>query len=262
MNVLETDPKDELDSRISTKKSLFDVDTRTPIQSSKSSQVNKHALISGFNQTKKANQAQSVFNQDPEAIINKVLGLASAKKNLMNMTANDSFSVDSRLSPPRTNDYLFKKSSASRFFEPLHPGIKKGTGFSVPYGGDDQDEQKQMHLKQVQEAQLRQIEERKAYIESETQNNLKFEQDIVRKDIEKMLLEKDMRRARKLNQACTLRETLTKQAEAKMERKRIEQSEAAVFKYQFPFIEELQQPFLISPKKYHDEDEFAKSLGP
>ena len=74
----------------------------------------------------------------------------------------------------------------------------------------------------------------------------------MRKDIEKMLLEKDLRRARKLNQACTLRETLIKQAEAKMERKRIEQSEAAVFKYQFPFIEELQQPFLISPKKYHD----------
>jgi hypothetical protein len=83
-----------------------------------------------------------VFNQDPEAIINKVLGLASAKKKIanMNMTTNDSFSVDSRLSPPRTNDYLFKKSSASRFFEPIHPGIKKGTGFTVPYGGEDHDE--------------------------------------------------------------------------------------------------------------------------
>jgi hypothetical protein len=31
MNVLETDPKDELDSRISTKKSLFEVDIRTPV---------------------------------------------------------------------------------------------------------------------------------------------------------------------------------------------------------------------------------------
>ena len=83
-----------------------------------------------------------MFNQDPEAIINKVLGLASAKKKIanMNMTANDSFSVDSRLSPPRTNDYLFKNSSASRFFEPIHPGIKKGTGFTVPYGGEDHDE--------------------------------------------------------------------------------------------------------------------------
>lgn len=55
MNVLETDPKDELDSRISTKKSLFEVDIRTPVQSSKSSQVSKHALISGFSQTRKAN---------------------------------------------------------------------------------------------------------------------------------------------------------------------------------------------------------------
>jgi hypothetical protein len=31
MNVLETDPKDELDSRISTKRSLFEVDIRTPV---------------------------------------------------------------------------------------------------------------------------------------------------------------------------------------------------------------------------------------
>ena len=143
MNVLETDPKDELDSRISTKKSLFEVDIRTPVQSSKSSQVNKYALISGFSQTRRANQAQSVFNQDPEAIINKVLGLASAKKKIsnMNMTTNDRFSVDSHQSPPRTNDYLFKKSSASRFFEPIHSGIKKGTGYSVPYGGEDHDEE-------------------------------------------------------------------------------------------------------------------------
>ena len=77
-----------------------------------------------------------------------------------------------------------------------------------------------------------------------------------------MLLEKDIRRARKFNIACTLRETLTKQAEDKKEKKRIEQSQEAVFKYQFPFIEEFQQPFLISPKKYHDEEELGKSLGP
>ena len=76
-----------------------------------------------------------------------------------------------------------------------------------------------------------------------------------------MLLEKDIRRARKFNIACTLRETLTKQAEDKKEKKRIEQSQEAVFKYQFPFIEEFQQPFLISPKKYHDEEELGKSLG-
>lgn len=89
------------------------------------------------------------------------------------MTTNDSFSVDSRLSPPRTNDYLFKKSSASRFFEPIHPSIQKGTGYLVPYGGADQDEEsKQVHLKQVQEAQLRQIEERKAYEQNEYQSNL------------------------------------------------------------------------------------------
>ena len=76
-----------------------------------------------------------------------------------------------------------------------------------------------------------------------------------------MLLDKDIRRARKFNIACTLRETLTKQAEDKKEKKRIEQSQEAVFKYQFPFIEEFQQPFLISPKKYHDEEELAKSMG-
>ena len=95
-----------------------------------------------------------MFNQDPETLINKVLGLAGAssakKKTSMNMTTYDSFSVDSRLSPPRTNDYLFKKSSASRFFEPVHPAIKKGTGFSVPYGGNDQDEEfRQRHLKEL-----------------------------------------------------------------------------------------------------------------
>ena len=73
--------------------------------------------------------------------------------------------------------------------------------------------------------------------------------------------EKDVRRARKFNMAITLRETLTKQAEAKQERKRTEQSQDAVFKYQFPFIEELQQPFLISPKKYHDEEELNKILN-
>ena len=54
-----------------------------------------------------------------------------------------------------------------------------------------------------------------------------------------MLLERDTRRARKYNMAITLRETLTKQAEAKMEKRRQEQSEEAIFKYQFPFIEEL-----------------------
>jgi hypothetical protein len=37
-----------------------------------------------------------------------------------------------------------------------------------------------------------------------------------------MLLEKDIRRARKFNMACNLRETLTKQAEDKKEKKRIE----------------------------------------
>jgi hypothetical protein len=35
-----------------------------------------------------------------------------------------------------------------------------------------------------------------------------------------MLLDKDLRRARKHNMAITLRETLTKQAEAKLEKKR------------------------------------------
>jgi hypothetical protein len=52
-------------------------------------------------------------------------------------------------------------------------------------------------------------------MENEHQSNLNFEKDIVRKDVEKMLLEKDLRRARKFNMAITLRETLTKQAEAK-----------------------------------------------
>ena len=99
-------------------------------------------------------------------------------------------------------------------------------------------------------------------MENEHQSNLNFEKDIVRKDVEQRLLEKDIRRARKFNMACTLRETLTKQAEAKKEKKRIEQNQEAIFKYQFPFIEEFNQPFLISPKKYHDEEELAKSLGP
>jgi len=76
-----------------------------------------------------------------------------------------------------------------------------------------------------------------------------------------MLMEKDVRRARKFNIACTLRETLFKQAEAKLEKKRIEDNQNAIFKYQFPFIEEFNQPFLISPKKYHDEEELGKSLG-
>ncbi len=59
-------------------------------------------------------------------------------------------------------------------------------------------------------------------MENEHQSNLNFEKEIVRKDVEQMLLEKDIRRARKYKNACTLRETLTKQAEAKKEKKRIE----------------------------------------
>ena len=81
-----------------------------------------------------------MFNQDPEAIISKVLSSSAYKKKIGKViAANDSYSVDSR-SPPRTNDYLFKKSSASRFFEPVHPAITQGTGFSVPYGGDEDSE--------------------------------------------------------------------------------------------------------------------------
>jgi hypothetical protein len=48
--------------------------------------------------------------------------IAHKKKGGYIKVENDSYSVDSR-SPPRTNDYLYKKSSVNRFFEPVHPGI-------------------------------------------------------------------------------------------------------------------------------------------
>jgi hypothetical protein len=97
-------------------------------------------LTSGFSQTRKANGNQSVFNQDPDFIIHKVMNsIAHKKKGGYIKVENDSCSVDSR-SPPRTNDYLFKKSSVNRFFEPVHPGITQGTGFTVPYGADDDTE--------------------------------------------------------------------------------------------------------------------------
>lgn len=53
-NLNAVDPKDELDSRISTKKSLFEVELRTP-KGSNYKTVNKQALTSGFSQTRKAN---------------------------------------------------------------------------------------------------------------------------------------------------------------------------------------------------------------
>lgn len=153
MNAL--DPKDELDSRISTKKSLFEVELKTP-KGSTFKAVNKQALTSGFSQTRKVNGNQSVYNQDPDFIINKLMNCISNKKKSYMKEVNDSYSVDSR-SPPHTNDYLFKKSSVNRFFEPVHPAITQGTGFSIPYGADDDTESKAAQKKMVQEIQLRQI---------------------------------------------------------------------------------------------------------
>jgi hypothetical protein len=86
---------------------------------------------------------------------------------------------------------------------------------------------------------------------------MNFEKDIVRRDVEQMLKEKDLRRARKHNMAITLRETLIKQAEDKRDKRQQARQQEAQFKYSFPFVEELDQPFLISPKKYHDLESIA-----
>ncbi len=88
-----------------------------------------------------------------------------------------------------------------------------------------------------------------------------LEKDIVRRDVEQMLKERDTNRARKYNMAITLRETLIKQAEDKKERHQQVLDLDAKFKYSFPFVEELDQPFLISPKKYHDQESLGKTLN-
>ena len=97
-----------------------------------------------------------------------------------------------------------------------------------------------------------QIEARKQQLKEFTSNEIEAERTIVKADLEKAEKERVQRRENKHYNAKTLREFYLKQQEDKKNAKTIEKMDNR-FRFQFPFIETDEKPFMIpSPKKEVD----------
>lgn len=170
---------------------------------------------------------------DPDQIITKARGDHSAKRD------SDAKNFLSQIQ-------ALQKSGVSKFNSTISP-ITSGTGFALPMGvGDDRPSLE--FKKKVQEEVKLQMEIKRKMLEEYANTELEIEKNIVRDDNERAQLDNDTRLKRKLNMAMTLREHLIQQAKLKESNKQ-QLRDSNVFKYQFPFEDGGEKPFLISPTK-------------
>lgn len=170
---------------------------------------------------------------DPDQIIAKARGDHSAKRD------SDAKNFLSQIQ-------ALQKSGVSKFNSTISP-ITSGTGFALPMGvGDDRPSLE--FKKKVQEEVKLQMEIKRKMLEEYANTELEIEKNIVRDDNERAQLDNDTRLKRKLNMAMTLREHLIQQAKLKESNKQ-QLRDSNVFKYQFPFEDGGEKPFLISPTK-------------